>query len=378
MVAPVNSPSSTPDQRTPLYDQHRALSARMVPFAGWEMPIQYAGVVEEHRAVRQHAGLFDVSHMGELRLRGIHAERVVDGLVTNDVASLPVGKALYTCCCNEAGTILDDLIIYRVAAGDVLVVCNASNLSKISPHFAAAAKASGCPFEDQSAATSLLALQGPRAFDVLRAAHASAELLSLPRFGVDRGSVAGIEVLAARTGYTGEDGVELFVQNGQAAQLWADLIAAGSAFGLQPIGLGARDTLRLEAALRLYGNDIDETTDPWEAGLGWVVKLEGADFVGKQALIARKQRGPKRKLVGLEMVGRGIARHGYDVVADAASGDAIGQVTSGSPSPTLGKNIALAYLPTALSALDSKVFVSIRGKPVEARVVALPFYRRTT
>ncbi|MDB4990500.1 MAG: Aminomethyltransferase, partial [Myxococcaceae bacterium] len=376
MVAPVNSPSSHTDQRTPLYDQHRALSARIVPFAGWEMPIQYAGIVEEHRAVRERAGLFDVSHMGELRLRGPHAEQLVDSLVTNDVGKLAVGKALYTCCCNEAGTILDDLIIYRIAEGDVLVVCNASNLGKISPHFEAAAKLAGCPFEDQSAGTSLLALQGPRALEVLRAAKASAELLALPRFGVVTGSVSGLPVLAARTGYTGEDGVELFVGNGDAARLWTTLLAAGQSFGIQPIGLGARDTLRLEAALRLYGNDIDETTDPWEAGLGWVVKLDGREFVGRAALVERKQRGISRKLVGLEVIGRGIARHGYDVVAQAASGDPIGQVTSGSPSPTLGKNIALAYVPVALSTVHSTLFVRIRDKPVEARVVALPFYRR--
>jgi aminomethyltransferase len=377
MVARVNtSPESLPDQRTPLFDQHRALSARIVPFAGWEMPIQYAGIVEEHRAVRERAGLFDVSHMGELRLTGPNAEELVDSLVTNDVGALPVGKALYTCCCNEAGTILDDLIIYRVAEGDVLVVCNASNLAKMSPHFAAAARAAGVAFEDQSAATSLLALQGPRAFAVLRECSASAELLALPRFGVARGTVCGVAVLAARTGYTGEDGVELFVANADAPHVWTELLARGAAHGILPIGLGARDTLRLEAALRLYGNDMDETTDPWEAGLGWVVKLDGRDFVGRAALIERKQRGQNRKLVGLEMVGRGIARHGYDVVADAASGDPIGQVTSGSPSPTLGKNIALAYVPPARAQVGSSVFVSVRGKPVEARVVALPFYRR--
>lgn len=374
----MNASSPTPShaQRTPLFEQHRALSARIVPFAGWEMPIQYAGIVDEHRAVRERAGLFDVSHMGELRLRGPGAERLVDGLVTNDVGSLAVGKALYTCCCNEAGTILDDLIIYRIAPEDVLIVCNAGNLAKMSAHFGAAARAANVAFEDQSAATALLALQGPRALEVLRAAGGSAELLALPRFGVGTGTVAGVSVLTARTGYTGEDGVELFVANANAVALWTALLAAGAPFGIQPIGLGARDTLRLEAALRLYGNDIDETTDPLEAGLGWVVKPEGRSFVGRAALVQRKERGLTRKLVGLEMTGRGIARHGYEVVADAASGAAIGQVTSGSPSPTLGKNIALAYVPSALSALGSTVFVNIRGKAVEARVVALPFYRR--
>jgi aminomethyltransferase len=376
IVRRVTAPTNEPTQRTPLYAAHRALDARMVPFAGWEMPIQYAGIVEEHRAVRERAGLFDVSHMGELRLRGPKAEAFVDGLVTNAVASLPAGKAVYTCCCNEAGTILDDLIIYKVAPQDVLIVCNASNLAKISAHVGKAAAAAGVPFEDQSAQTSLLALQGPRAPDVLRAAEGSLSLLQLPRFGVASGEIAGIPVLVARTGYTGEDGFEFFVPNAQAQDLWSRLLHAGAAFGIQPVGLGARDTLRLEAALRLYGNDMDETTDPWEAGLGWTVKLEGRTFVGSEALAERKRRGSPRKLVGLEMVGRGIARHGYEVVADAASGQVIGQVTSGSPAPTVGKNIALAYLPTARATLGETVFVSVRGKPVEARIVALPFYRR--
>lgn len=378
MVARVSQEPSQPARRTALFAQHRALSARIVPFAGWEMPIQYAGIVEEHRAVRERAGLFDVSHMGELFLRGPAAEALVDRLVTNDVAALPVGKALYTCCCNEAGTILDDLIVYRLARGEVLVVCNAGNLDKISRHFASAAEGEDLTFTDESAATSLIALQGPRALDVLRAAQASAELLALPRFGVGKGAVSGLTVLAARTGYTGEDGVELFVANEHAAALWTQLLSAGAHYNVQPVGLGARDTLRLEAALRLYGNDIDETTDPWEAGLGWVVKLEGRDFVGRAALVERKQRGSARKLVGLEMVGRGIARHGYEVVADEASGAAIGQVTSGSPSPTLGKNIALAYVPSEHAAPGETVYVNIRGKAVEARVVKLPFYRAST
>jgi aminomethyltransferase len=348
----------------------------MVPFAGWEMPIQYTGIVEEHRAVRERAGLFDVSHMGELRLRGPKAEALIDSLVTNAVASLPTGKAVYTCCCNEAGTILDDLIVYKIAAQDVMVVCNAGNLAKISAHVGKAAAAAGVPFEDQSATTALLALQGPRAPDVLRAAESSLSLLQLPRFGVASGEIAGLSVLVARTGYTGEDGFELFVPGAQAQDLWSRLLHAGAAFGIQPIGLGARDTLRLEAALRLYGNDIDETTDPWEAGLGWTVKLADRTFVGSAALAERKQKGSARKLVGLEMVGRGIARRGYEVVADEASGQVIGQVTSGSPSPTLGKNIALAYLPAAHANVGDAVYVRVRGKPVEARIVALPFYRR--
>ncbi len=368
MVRDVNAPL----QRTPLFETHRAAKARIVPFAGWEMPVQYAGIVEEHKAVREHAGLFDVSHMGELYLRGSQAEAVVDSLVTNDVGKLPVGKALYTCAVNEGGTILDDLIIYHLAQGEVLVVCNASNLGKMSPHFERHAKGR-CEFEDASAATALLALQGPDAVKVLEAAGGGA-LVGLPRFGVGRGEVQGISVLAARTGYTGEDGFELFVNNAQAEALWAALMQAGQPFGLQPIGLGARDTLRLEAALRLYGNDMDETTDPWEAGLGWVVKLEGRSFLGRDALVARKEKGLSRKLVGLEMVGRGIARHGHTIVD--AQGNVLGPVTSGSPAPSLGTNIGLAYVPLEHASHGAPLLVDIRGKAIEAKVVPIPFYKR--
>lgn len=360
-------------KRTPLFETHRASGARIVPFAGWEMPVQYSGVVDEHKAVRARAGLFDVSHMGELWLRGAGALSVVDSLATNNVAALPVGKALYTCACNERGTILDDLIIYRFGVEEVLVVCNAGNLDKMSTHFARAA-AGKCQFEDKSADTALLALQGPRAFDIVRALAPSENVLALDRFQLARGELAGQSVLVARTGYTGEDGVELFVPNAQAPELWSKIVAAGQPFGLLPIGLGARDTLRLEAALRLYGNDIDETTDPLEAGLGWVVKLEGRSFLGREALIERKQRGLTRKLVGIEMVGRGIARHGYPIVA--ADGAHIGVVTSGSPCPSLNKNLGLAYVPIALAQLGSSVLVEIRGKQIEAKVVSIPFYKR--
>jgi aminomethyltransferase len=360
-------------KRTPLFDIHRAAGARIVPFAGWEMPVQYSGIVEEHKAVRERAGLFDVSHMGELWLRGPDALALVDSLVTNHAAALAVGKRVYACGCNEGGTILDDLIIYRVGEQEVLVVCNAGNRDKMSPHFANAA-AGRSQFEDASDQTALLALQGPLGVQVMRAGDAERQLVELPRFGIARGRVAGIDLLAARTGYTGEDGFELFVPNAQAPALWNALMEAGKPHGLLPIGLGARDTLRLEASLRLYGNDIDETTDPWEAGLAWTVKLEGRDFLGKQALVARKERGLTRKLVGLEMTGRGIARHGYPVVN--ASGAKIGEVTSGSPCPTLGKNLGLAYVPIAQSALGTPLLVEIRGKAIEAQVVATPFYKR--
>lgn len=366
---------NAPLKRTPLFETHRTLSGRIVPFSGWELPVQYTGVVDEHRAVRERAGLFDVSHMGELFFRGPEAEVVIDELVTNDVRSLPIGRALYTCACNADGTLMDDLIVYRIAQDELLVVCNAGNLEKMSAHFSAHVQGR-CAFEDASSETVLLALQGPKAAEILAAAGGNPELLALPRFGVARGAVGPHSVLVARTGYTGEDGFELFVANDEGKALWNRVMEAGSSFGISPVGLGARDTLRLEAALRLYGNDIDETTDPWEAGLGWTVKLNTGDFLGKTALEQRKQRGLTRKLVGIEMVGRGIARHGYTVVDPAATGNVIGQVTSGSPGPSLGRNVGLAYVPVEFAAVGTALAIDIRGKAIEAKVVALPFYKR--
>lgn len=363
---------TAPLKRTPLYEAHRALGARLVPFAGYEMPVQYAGVVKEHQAVRERAGLFDVSHMGELRLRGADALAVVSSLVTNAVEGLEIGRAKYTVACNERGTILDDLIIYRVGTDDVLVVCNASNRAKIAPHFASAA-AGRCEFVDETDETALIALQGPAAVAIAKDLGAPEAMLTLAPFALGEAELGGVRVTAARTGYTGEDGFELFVANADAPRLWAALLEAGASHGIAPAGLGARDTLRLEAALSLYGNDIDETTNPYEARLGWVVKLDH-DFLGRAALERIKAEGPTRKLVGIEMVGRGIARHGYPILD--ASGERIGEVTSGSPGPTVGKNIALGYVETAHTAVGTTLGVSIRDKIVEAVVAKTPFYKR--
>ncbi len=361
-------------RRTSLYADHVALGARIVPFAGWAMPAQYTGIVDEHQAVRRAAGLFDVSHMGELVLRGEYAAHVVDYLVTNDARKLADGQAMYTCVCNEGGTILDDLIVYRRAQDDWLVVCNASNVAKISAWFARAA-VDHCDFDDQSDSTALLALQGPRSFDVLAAMGGDgAELRRLGSYHHRRAVLAGISCAVARTGYTGEDGVEVFCPWNDAPAVWRALLAAGTPLGLKPVGLGARDTLRLEARLALYGNDIDETTNPLEAGLGWVVKLGKADFVGKGALAELQGRPLARKLVGFEMIGRGVARHGY-VLRDRG-GREVGVCTSGSPGPTVGKNIGLGYVPAAMSALGTPLFVDCRGKNIEAVVVATPFYKR--
>ena len=365
---------TSPTLRTPLFSEHLRLGAKMVPFAGYEMPLQYAGISSEHHAVRQHAGLFDVSHMGELEVKGPGAVELVDSLITNDLSRLADGKALYTCCCNEHGTILDDLIVYRKAADDVLVVCNASNRDKIAAHFLTHRNPRAA-VRDASDEYALLALQGPKAFDVLEASGGDRALrTSLRSFQFTRSSVAGVELVLARTGYTGEDGVELFVSPDRAAEVFARLVEAGERFELAPVGLGARDTLRLEARLALYGNDIDETTNPLEAGLAWVVKFDKPDFVGKSALLAVRERGLERKLVGFEMTGRGIARHGYPLL-DAAGGT-VGVCTSGAPSPTLGKSIGLGYVPCGLATPGTAIGVDCRGKAVSANVVETPFYRR--
>lgn len=361
-------------RHTALFERHQRLGARLVPFAGWEMPIQYQGITAEHQAVRQRAGLFDVSHMGELEIRGPGALEAVNALITNDLARAADGQAVYTCCCNERGTILDDLIVYRRNPEHVLVVCNASNRDKISAHFESRI-GSRCAFRDVSDETALLALQGPRALGVLQAAGSSLDAAgALRSFRFADAEVAGVRCTIARTGYTGEDGVEIFCAWADSPKLWDALLEAGRGEGIVPVGLGARDTLRLEARLSLYGNEIDETTNPIEAGLGWTVKLDKPEFVGREAIAEIKARGPSRTLVGFEMTGRGIARHGYPLLD--ASGAVVGVCTSGGPSPTLGKNIGLGYLPPELGAIGTEFSVDCRGKSVPAVVVKTPFYKR--
>ncbi|HEX8794671.1 MAG TPA: glycine cleavage system aminomethyltransferase GcvT [Polyangiaceae bacterium] len=366
--------NDAPLRRTSLYAEHVALGGRIVPFAGWEMPVQYTGIVDEHQAVRTAAGVFDVSHMGELRLRGEYAAHVVDYLVTNDAKKLADGQAMYTCACNERGVILDDLIVYRHTQDDWLIVCNASNREKMSAHFSRAAK-DHCQFDDESDQTALVALQGPRAFEVLAGVGGgAASLAELKSFHFATASIGGVRCTAARTGYTGEDGVEIFCAWDDAPALWRALFHAGKPLGLKPAGLGARDTLRLEARLSLYGNDIDETTNPIEAGLGWVVKVEKGDFIGRAALMEIKARPLPRKLVGFEVTGRGVARHGYPL--RGPDGQEVGICTSGSPGPTVGKNIGLGYLPTAMAEVGTRFLVDCRGKNVDAVVVKTPFYKR--
>jgi len=361
--------------RTPLYAEHQKLGARLVPFAGWELPVQYRGIAAEHQAVRSRVGLFDVSHMGELELSGDHALEVVNYRITNDLARAPDGGATYTCCCNESGTVLDDLIVYRHSKDRILIVCNASNRAKMAAHFADAARGH-CTFRDLTDKTALLALQGPQAFVTLGKARENTDDLehSLAPFRFKELEIGGIQALVARTGYTGEDGVELFCASGDAALLWQKLMAAGAEFGIEPVGLGARDTLRLEARLSLYGNEIDETINPIEAGLGWTVKFDKADFIGKQALLEVKGRALSRRLVGFEVIGRGIARHGYPLLSSEQ--EVVGVCTSGAPAPSLGKNIGLGFLPMQMTAVGNEFLVDCRGKLVLARVVPTPFYKR--
>ncbi|MEK6207660.1 MAG: glycine cleavage system aminomethyltransferase GcvT [Chloroflexota bacterium] len=356
-------------RRTPLFEKHEALGAKIVPFAGYEMPIQYEGIVAEHRAVRGRAGLFDLSHMGEFFFKGRTAGAMLDRLVSSDIAGLAVGEARYGLLTNERGTIVDDVIVYRISDDEYMVVVNAANIAKDRAHVLAHL-GQDVAFDDRSFGTALVAIQGPRAPEIL-ASQTSADVTSLPSFGVTQGRVAGARATLARTGYTGEDGFEVFVANADAAKVWDALLGAGRDAGIKPIGLGARDTLRLEARFSLYGNDIDETTNPIEAGLGWTCKLD-KEFTGRDVIAAKKAAGPKRKIVGLVVDG-GVARHGHEVTA---AGEVVGQVTSGTYGPTVEKNIALAYVPTPLSKAGTVLAIRIRGKDVPATVVKTPFYRR--
>ncbi|TMC68844.1 MAG: glycine cleavage system aminomethyltransferase GcvT [Chloroflexi bacterium] len=356
-------------RRTPLYDKHTELGAKMVPFAGYEMPIQYEGIISEHRAVRGRAGLFDLSHMGEFFFTGAGAGPALDRLVSSDIAGLAPGQARYGLLTNERGTIVDDVIVYRTGDADYMMVVNAANIAKDRAHVLAHLR-EDVTLDDRSYGTALVAIQGPRAAEIL-ASRTDADVKSLPSFGVTHGRVAGASATVARTGYTGEDGFEVFVANAEAPRVWDALLVAGRDAGIKPIGLGARDTLRLEARFSLYGNDIDETTDPIEAGLGWTCKLD-KDFIGHDAIAAKKAQGPARKIVGLVVEG-GVARHGHEVTS---AGEVVGQVTSGTYGPTVDKNIALAYVPTPLSKVGTALAVRIRGKDVPATVVKTPFYRR--
>jgi aminomethyltransferase len=357
-------------KQTSLHGRHQALGAKIIDFGGWAMPVQYSGILDEHKAVRTAAGIFDVSHMGEVRFQGPRAAEAVQRLVTNDVTKMVDGMAMYACACLPSGGIIDDLIVYRRTADHFMIVVNASNIDKDVAWFHEQADAL-CAVDDLSPELSLLAVQGPRAVELVQSLSAD-PVAKLGSFRFTDATVAGIATTVARTGYTGEDGVEIFVANEHAPALWDQILEAGAAFGCKPIGLGARDTLRLEAKLSLYGNDIDDQHTPHEAGLSWVVK--GTGFIGEEALARQKAAGVTRKLVGFVMKERGTARHGYDIVD--GSGAKIGVVTSGSIGPTVGGNIGMGYVPSALAEPGTTLTVDCRGKRAAAEVVKGPFYKR--
>jgi aminomethyltransferase len=358
---------------TPLERRHRELAARLIDFAGWLMPVQYAGILEEHRAVRERAGLFDLSHMGELFVEGPEAGAALAYALVSDPPSLADGRAQYSMIVGPDGGIIDDLIVYRLAPERFLVVANASNAHVVSDALAERLTSHKAVLDDRSLVTALVAIQGPRSVDIVRPLT-DVDLDALRYYAIAEGTVAGIPALVARTGYTGEDGFEIFVETSKAAEVWDALSESGAAHGLAPIGLGARDTLRLEAGMPLYGNELDRTTNPYEANLGRVVKLtKDGDFVGRAALEKIAAAGVARRLVGLVMRGRGIARHGYPIHAGPRS---TGVVTSGTQSPSLGEAIAMGWVATADAEPGTMVDVEIRGQRVPAEVVALPFYRR--
>ncbi len=363
--------TTTALKRTPLHDIHAALGAKIVPFAGYEMPVQYpAGITAEHRNVREACGLFDVSHMGEFWIRGEKAVEFVSHVTTNDVKALAVGQVHYSTILNEGGTIEDDCLVYRFA-DRIMMVVNASNAAKDFAHISKHVADFGVTLHDASDDMALLALQGPKAAGILQGLTAS-DLGAIKYYHFTEGEVVGRRAIISRTGYTGEDGFELYIDNDSAVPIWEALMATGQ---VKPAGLGSRDSLRLEMGMALYGNDIDDTVTPLEAGLGWLVKLAKGPFVGSEALALQKAQGVQKKLVGFTMEGRNFPRHGYPVFYD---GKPSGEVRSGTMSPTLGIPIGTAYLPAEGSKEGSEFEVEIRGKRVKATVVKPPFYKHAS
>ena len=358
---------------TALTHVHEALGAKMVPFAGYNMPVQYNGLKLEHAAVREAVGMFDVSHMGEFFVEGPQALDFLQMVTTNDVSRLLPGKIQYSCMPNAQGGIVDDLLVYCFSAQQFMLVVNASNMEKDWNHLMHYAPQFDVELRNESDDYSLLAVQGPNAIPLLQALT-EINLADIKYYSFTVGSMAGInDVIISATGYTGAGGFELYVPNAVAETLWNAIMKAGSAFGLLPAGLGARDTLRLEMGMALYGNDIDDTTSPIEAGLSWITKFT-KDFVSCELFQAQKEAGAENKLVGFEMMERGIPRHDYPIADE--SGTVIGRVTSGTNSPSTGKNIGMGYVPTSLSKEGATFYVMIRNKPIKAQVVKLPFYKK--
>jgi aminomethyltransferase len=359
--------------KTPLYDRHVALGARMVPFAGFAMPVQYSGLIEEHNAVRGAAGVFDVSHMGECELRGPQAADLVDRVTPSRLSALEEGRVAYSGLTTEKGTFVDDVLVYRLGAEHYLIVLNAANQAKDVAWIESHAGDLDVRVEDVSRETALIAFQGPSA-KKLFAELADFDAMAVKYYRVVEGRVAGRPVRASRTGYTGELGWEVFTSPEDAGPVWDALLEVGRGAGIRPAGLGARDSLRLEAALPLYGNDIDDSTTVLEAGLDFIVDWDKPSFIGREALLAERESGPRRTRIGFEITGRGIARQGHPVLG--SSGERIGTVTSGSFSPTLQKGIGMALVDAERVEPSVPLTIEVRGRPVEAQRVAMPFYRR--
>ena len=357
-------------KKTALYDKHVSLGAKIVPFAGFEMPVQYSGVTEEHFVVREKVGLFDVSHMGQFFVEGPNAVALLQKVTTNNIEVLEDGKAQYSCLPNENGGIVDDLIIYRINAEKYFVVVNASNIDKDWDHISKYNAEIGATMTNASDEMSLLAIQGPKAVETLQKLT-DVNLAEIPYYNFTIGNVAGVnDVIISNTGYTGSGGFEIYFNNSDANQLWDAVIEAGTEFGILPCGLAARDTLRLEKGFCLYGMDIDDTTSPLEAGLGWITKFD-KDFVSKEIFAKQKEEGITRKLVGFELTDKGVPRHDYPVVD--AEGNVIGKVTSGTQSPMKKIGIGLAYVDKSHFKIGTEIFIQVRNKNTPAKVVKTPF-----
>lgn len=358
-------------KKVPLNDVHASLGAKMIPFAGFNMPVRYSSDLEEHHTVRKGVGVFDVSHMGEFLLKGPKALDLIQKVTSNDASKLRIGKIQYSCLPNDQGGIVDDLLVYKMAEEEYLLVVNASNISKdwnwISKH-----NTEGVVMENLSGDTCLFAVQGPKAIDTLQKLTQT-HLAALEYYSFTKGAMAGInDVIISATGYTGGGGFELYVPNADAKKLWDAVFEAGKEFDIKPIGLGARDTLRLEMGFCLYGNDIDDTTSPIEANLGWITKFN-KDFINSKNLLAQKESGVSKKLIGFEMIDRGIPRSHYEIVN--AQEEVVGHVTSGTQSPSLGIGIGLGYIKTELNTPGAEIFIRIRNKSLKARIVKPPFYK---
>jgi aminomethyltransferase len=367
----VTTPATAALRKTALNSIHRQLGAKMVNFGGWDMPLEYTGILAEHEAVRTRAGLFDVSHMGEIEVRGPGALGLVQLVSCNNAAKLAVGQAHYSGLMTSRGTFVDDLLVHKISDTHYMLCVNAGNQDQDYEHIVEHNKFDA-QVENAGPRYSQLAIQGPRAKDILQRLT-SVALDSIHYYHFAFGKVSGVDCLIARTGYTGEDGFEIYFAPEHSAKLWGDLMQAGGPAGMLPCGLGARNTLRLEAGMCLYGHEIDDTTTPWEAGLGWICKMEKAPFLGSDVLAQQKKDGLTRKLVGFEMLDKRIGRDGYPVLI---GGQEVGRVTSGGPAPHLKKNIGMAYVPPDSTPAGTNIVIGIRGQGEAARIVALPFYKR--